>query len=72
MGYTLRQVEAESKFCQSLTVDALERAAPLETIESVVQQQGIQAQRERKLDMVVADREYKRHIWTHPGLQGKF
>jgi uncharacterized membrane protein len=53
MGYTLRQVEAESKFCQSLTVDALERAVPLDTIKSVLQQQGVQAKRERKLNMVV-------------------
>ena len=53
MGYTLRQVEAESKCCQFLTVEALERAVPLETITSVLQQQGVQAQRERKLHMVV-------------------
>jgi Insertion element 4 transposase N-terminal len=53
MGYTLRQVEAESKFCQSLTVEALERAVPLKTIKAVLQQQGVQAQRERKLNMVV-------------------
>jgi hypothetical protein len=53
MGYTLRQVEAESKFCQSLTVEALERAVPLQAIKAVLQQQGIQAQRERKLNMIV-------------------
>jgi hypothetical protein len=53
MGYTLRQVEAESKFCQFLTVEALERAVPLDTIKSVLQQQGVQAQRERKLNMIV-------------------
>jgi len=53
MGYTLRQVETERKFCQSLTVEALERAVPLETITSVLLQQGVQVQRERKLNMVV-------------------
>ena len=53
MGYTLRQVETERKFCQSLTVEALERAVPLETITSVLLQQGGQVQRERKLNMVV-------------------
>jgi len=53
MGYTLCQVETERKFCQSLTVEALERAVPLEAITSVLQQRGIQAQRERKLNMVV-------------------
>ena len=36
MGYTLRQVEAESKFCHSLTVEALERAVPLDTIKAVL------------------------------------
>jgi hypothetical protein len=34
MGYTLRQVETERKFCQSLTVEVLERAVPLETVSS--------------------------------------
>jgi hypothetical protein len=53
MGYPLRQVEAESKCCQSLTVEALERAVPLDTITSVLQQQGVQTQRERKRHMVV-------------------
>jgi hypothetical protein len=53
MGYTLRQVKTERKFCQSLTVEALERAVPLETIPSVLQQPGVQVQRERKLNMVV-------------------
>src|SRR4029453_15434347 len=53
MGNPLRQVEAESKFCHSLTVEALERAVPLDTIKSVLQQQGVQTQRERKLNMVV-------------------
>jgi hypothetical protein len=53
MGYTLRQVEAESKFCQSLTVEAWERAVPLQAIKAVLPPQGIQAQRERKLKMIV-------------------
>ena len=48
MGYPLRPVEAESQCCQSLTGEALERAVPLATIHSVLQQQGVQAQRERK------------------------
>ena len=53
MGYTLRQVETERKFCQALTIEALERAVPLQTIKGVLDQQGAQAQRERKLNMVV-------------------
>jgi hypothetical protein len=53
MGYTLRQFEAEGKFCQSLTVEALERAVPRNIITSVLQQQGVQAQRERKLNMIM-------------------
>ena len=53
MGYTLRQVKTEGKFCQSLTVEALEQAVPLDTIKAVLEHQGVQAQRERKLNMVV-------------------
>ena len=53
MGYTLRQVETERKFCQALTIEALERAVPLQTIKGVLDQQGVQVQRERKLKMVV-------------------
>ena len=46
MGYTLRQVETERKFCQALTIEALERAVPLQTIKGVLDQQGVQVQRE--------------------------
>ena len=53
MGYTLRQVETERKFCQALTIEALERAVPLQTIKGVLDQQGVQVQRERKLNIVV-------------------
>ncbi len=53
MGYTLRQIEAEGKFCQFLTLNALERVVPLETIKTVLAQQNIRPQRERKLNLVV-------------------
>lgn len=53
MGYTLRQVTAEHKCCQSLTVEALEHVVPRATMTSVLRQHGAQAQRERTLTMVV-------------------
>jgi hypothetical protein len=53
MGYNLRQFETEGKFSRALTLDTLERAVPLATIKAVLQAEGVRAQRERKLNMVV-------------------
>jgi hypothetical protein len=53
MGYTLRQFKAEDKFSQALTLEALSRAVPLADIKAVLLQEGVQVQRERKLNMVV-------------------
>jgi hypothetical protein len=53
MGYTLRQFELEDKFSHALTLEALEHAVPLDTIKAVLRQEAVQAQRERKLNMVM-------------------
>lgn len=53
MGYNLRQFALEDKFSQALTLDALERAVPLEAIKAVLQAEAVTEQRERKLNMVV-------------------
>jgi hypothetical protein len=53
MGYKLRQFTTEDKFSQALTLDALDHAIRLEDIKAVLQAEGVQAQRERKLNMVV-------------------
>ena len=53
MGYKLREIAAESKFCQELTLDAIARAVPLEEIKAALAEEAVYAQRERKLNMVV-------------------
>jgi hypothetical protein len=53
VGYKLRWIEAESKFSRELTLEAIERAVPLSIIEAILAAAGAQAQRERKLNMVV-------------------
>lgn len=53
MGYRLRHIEAERKFSQELRLDVLGRIVPMETISRVLQAEGVQTQRERKLNLVV-------------------
>ena len=50
MGYRIRHFDTESKFCQHLSLEALERVVPLCTIQAIVQQHGPQRTRERKLN----------------------
>lgn len=49
MGYTIRQIPPDHKFCQDLSLDALTRVIPPETVHAVVMDTGTQATRERKL-----------------------
>ncbi len=53
MGYRLREFEAESKFSSELTLDAIGKAVPIDDIKAVIQAEGVQEARERKLNMVV-------------------
>lgn len=53
MGYRLREITAESKFSQELTMDAIARAVPLSEIKAALAEEGVCEQRERKLNMVV-------------------
>jgi hypothetical protein len=53
MGFKLREIGAESKFSQELTLDAIARAVPLPDIQAVLDAEGIRTERERKLNMVV-------------------
>ena len=53
MGYKLREIAAESKFCQELTLDAIVRAVPLSEIQAALAEEAVCAQRERKLNMVM-------------------
>jgi hypothetical protein len=53
MGYKLREIEAESKFSQELTLDAISQAVPLSEIQAALADEQVREQRERKLNLVV-------------------
>src|SRR5438552_7589201 len=53
MPYSIRTCPAPGKFCRELTVDALARAIPQETIAAALAETGAAARRERKLTMAV-------------------
>jgi hypothetical protein len=53
MGYSLRTMPAERKFCSELTLEALSQAIPPEAITAVLAAESAQEQRERKLTMDV-------------------
>lgn len=52
MGYKIREVEAERKFCEEMSLDALTRAIPLSEIEAVLTCAKATEQRHRRLTMV--------------------
>jgi hypothetical protein len=53
LGFKLREIEAESKFCRELTLEALGRAIPLAEVQAVLAESGGRVRRERKLNMLV-------------------
>ena len=53
MGFKLREIEAESKFCHELTLEAIGQAVPLAEVQAVLTETGACEQRERKLNMLV-------------------
>lgn len=53
MGFRLRQMEAESKFCQELTLESIGRAVPLAEVEAVLRTSNLPDIRERKLNLLV-------------------
>jgi len=61
MRYTIREIEAESKFSRTMTLDALEEVIPLKVIEQVLQETGRITRRERKLNLRLT-------IWALIGL----
>jgi Insertion element 4 transposase N-terminal/Transposase DDE domain len=66
MGFSVRQFDAESKFCDQLTMAALAHALPMATVETVLRQHGAVALRQRKLSMpVVAWVVIAMHLYTH-------
>jgi hypothetical protein len=53
MGFKIREMSTEGKFCQALTVEALSRAIPPDTIRGVLQQTVVGQTGERKLSLPV-------------------
>lgn len=51
MGFTIRAIDAEGKFSQALTVDALAQAIPQSAIQHALAQHGVATKRERKLTL---------------------
>lgn len=53
MGYRLREIETENKFCRELHVEAIQRVIPAVTIQAVLEKENSQSCRERKLNLLV-------------------
>lgn len=53
MGFTIREIDAECKFSQALTLDVLERAIPPQAIDQALARHRIATNRERRLTLVV-------------------
>src|SRR5436309_964043 len=51
MGFKIREIDAECKFSQTLTVDALAHAIPLSAIQHALARHGLATARERKLTL---------------------
>ena len=51
MGYRIREIEAESNFCQELRIDMIERVLSATDIAEALAAEGIATQRLRKLDL---------------------
>ena len=53
MGFRLREIEAESKFCRELTLGAIAQAVPVAEVQAALAETGVCEQRVRKLNMLV-------------------
>ncbi|MCZ7568987.1 MAG: transposase domain-containing protein [Ardenticatenaceae bacterium] len=53
MGYRLREIEAGCKFSQELRLEAISQAVSTETVAAGLEADGVGAERERKLNLLV-------------------
>jgi hypothetical protein len=66
MAFRVRELDPERKFCDQLSMAALERALPMHTVEAVLHQCGAVTPRHRKLSLaVVAWVVIAMHLYTH-------
>jgi len=49
MGYRIRQIDLESQFCQNVSVDVISEVIGMDTLQSVLDKNGVGEQRVRKL-----------------------
>lgn len=49
MGYRIRQIEPETKFNELMSIETITRVVPMETIQAILEECGVQGQRERRL-----------------------
>lgn len=49
MGYRIRQIETETKFNALMNIETITRVIPMETIHNILEDCGVQGQRERRL-----------------------
>jgi hypothetical protein len=49
MGYRIRQIESETKFNELISIETITRIVPMGTIQAILQECGVQGQRERRL-----------------------
>jgi hypothetical protein len=49
MGYRIRQIEAETKFNEMLSIETITRVVPMAKIQATVHECGVEGQRERRL-----------------------
>jgi Insertion element 4 transposase N-terminal/Transposase DDE domain len=66
MAFRVRELDAERKFCDQLTMAALQQVLPMATVEAVLHQHGALTPRHRKLSLpVVAWVVIAMHLYTH-------
>lgn len=53
MGFRLREIDCESKFCREVRMDAIHQVVSMDEVKQVLSREGVVEQRERKLNMVV-------------------
>ena len=53
MGYRLREIEEEAKFCDDLTVSAINRMVPAVEIEAALEAENVKAGRIRKISLQI-------------------
>lgn len=49
MGYSIRQIEPETKINELISIATITGVVPMETVQTILQECGVQGQRQRRL-----------------------